>query len=64
MRREGNPSAGQVKIDPEKVQGFAPATDFTTIRDRLVGIVLGVVVSSTIFLHLWPEREAETSHSA
>jgi uncharacterized membrane protein YccC len=38
-------------------QGFAPDTDFSTIRDRLVGIVLGVVVSSTIFLYLWPERE-------
>lgn len=38
-------------------QGFAPETNFTTIRDRLVGIVLGVVMSSTIFLHFWPERE-------
>jgi multidrug resistance protein MdtO len=38
-------------------QGFAPDTNFTTIRDRLVGIVLGLVVSSTIFLYLWPERD-------
>lgn len=39
-------------------QDFAPGTNFTTIRDRLVGIVLGVVVSSVIFNVLWPEREA------
>ena len=38
-------------------QGFAPDTNFTTIRDRLVGIVLGLVVSSTIFLYLWPEHD-------
>jgi multidrug resistance protein MdtO len=39
-------------------QGFAPATDFDTIRDRLVGIVLGIVVTSVVFHYLWPEREA------
>jgi len=39
-------------------QDFSPGTNFTTIRDRLVGIVLGVVVSSAIFRYLWPEREA------
>jgi multidrug resistance protein MdtO len=40
-------------------QGFAPDTNFTTIRDRLVGIVLGLVVSSAVFLYLWPERDLE-----
>ena len=40
-------------------QGFAPGTNFTTIRDRLVGIILGLVVSSVIFLYLWPERGAD-----
>ncbi len=37
-------------------QGFAPATDFDVIRDRLVGIVLGIVVLSLVFHYLWPER--------
>jgi len=37
-------------------QGFAPETNFTTIRDRLVGIALGIVVSTIVFHHLWPER--------
>jgi multidrug resistance protein MdtO len=36
-------------------QNFAPGTDFDTIRDRLVGIVLGILVTSTIFHFIWPE---------
>lgn len=38
-------------------QGFSPKPDFTIIRDRFVGIVLGLTVSSIIFLYLWPEQE-------
>ena len=41
-------------------QGFAPDTDFDTIRNRLVGIVLGIVVTSIVFRYLWPERESDT----
>ena len=37
-------------------QGYAPETNFTTIRDRLVGIALGIVVSTVVFHHIWPER--------
>lgn len=37
-------------------QGFAPGTDFDTIRDRLVGIFLGIFVSSTVFRYIWPEN--------
>ena len=40
-------------------QGFAPDTDFDKIRDRLMGIILGLVVSSVIFRYLWPERSGE-----
>jgi multidrug resistance protein MdtO len=36
-------------------QGFAPATGFDTIRNRLVGIFLGIIVSSTVFHYIWPE---------
>jgi multidrug resistance protein MdtO len=36
-------------------QGFTPDTDFDTIRNRVVGIVLGIIVSSTVFRYLWPE---------
>jgi len=41
-------------------QGFAPDTDFNTIRNRIVGIVLGIIVSSVVFNYLWPEREEES----
>ena len=37
-------------------QGFAPGTDFDFIRDRLVGIVLGILVSSAVFRYIWPEK--------
>jgi multidrug resistance protein MdtO len=40
-------------------QGFAPGTDFDTIRDRLVGIVLGILVSTAVFRYLWPELALE-----
>ena len=42
-------------------QGFAPDTDFNTIRNRIVGIVLGIVVSATIFHYVWPEWEPDQS---
>jgi multidrug resistance protein MdtO len=40
-------------------QGYAPETNFTTIRDRVVGIALGIVVSSTIFRHVWPQHASD-----
>lgn len=43
-------------------QGFTPDTDFDKIRNRLVGIVLGIVVTSVVFQYLWPERESVSSH--
>jgi uncharacterized membrane protein YccC len=42
-------------------QGFAPGTELDTIRDRIVGIILGIVVTSVIFRHLWPEEERPIS---
>ena len=38
-------------------QGFAPATDLDEIRDRIVGIVLGIAVTTVVFQGLWPEEE-------
>jgi multidrug resistance protein MdtO len=37
-------------------QGFEPEINFTTIRDRIVGIILGICVTSIIFHFLWPEH--------
>ncbi|MGL4214453.1 MAG: FUSC family protein [Morganella morganii] len=36
---------------------FGPTTSLTEIRDRMVGILLGVVVSVFIYSYLWPEDE-------
>jgi multidrug resistance protein MdtO len=37
------------------LQDYAPATDLTVLRDRLVGILLGNVVMTLVFTLLWPE---------
>jgi uncharacterized membrane protein YccC len=37
-------------------QGFAPDTDLDKIRDRVVGILIGIAVTTVIFHYLWRER--------
>jgi multidrug resistance protein MdtO len=37
------------------LQDYAPATDLTVLRDRIVGILLGNVVMTLVFTLLWPE---------
>jgi multidrug resistance protein MdtO len=37
------------------LQGYAPATDLTVLRDRVAGILLGNVVMTLVFTLLWPE---------
>jgi multidrug resistance protein MdtO len=37
------------------LQDYAPATDLTALRDRVVGILLGNVVMTAVFSVLWPE---------
>ena len=42
------------------LEQFGPSTDLTEIRDRLVGILLGVLVSTLVHGLLWPEREGDS----
>ncbi|MEP9317705.1 FUSC family protein [Pseudomonas sp. LABIM340] len=42
------------------LEQFGPTTELTEIRDRLVGILLGVMVSTLIHGLLWPEREGDS----
>jgi multidrug resistance protein MdtO len=39
------------------LQGFGPETDFTKIRDRLVGILLGIGVTTFVFRYVWPKHD-------
>src|SRR5262250_4024836 len=41
------------------IQGFAPTWHFYTIRDRLIGILLGNVVITLVFQYVWPVRAAD-----
>ncbi|MGU7775129.1 FUSC family protein [Burkholderia sp. MR1-5-21] len=38
---------------------FGPTTNLTEIRDRMVGVLLGVAVSAVVHASLWPEAEGE-----
>jgi multidrug resistance protein MdtO len=38
---------------------FGPTTDVTEIRDRMLGILLGVILYVSISLLVWPEREGD-----
>ncbi|AXL51108.1 multidrug efflux system protein MdtO [Paraburkholderia caffeinilytica] len=42
------------------LQSFSPPSDLTEIRDRIVGILLGVGVATFIQMSLWPERESDS----
>ncbi len=40
-------------------QGFEPQVNLTTVRDRVVGILLGTFVSAIMFRYVWPEHAAD-----
>jgi multidrug resistance protein MdtO len=40
-------------------QGFEPKFSFDDIRNRVVGIFLGILVSSAVFRSIWPESAAD-----
>jgi hypothetical protein len=45
-------------------QGYAPDTDLDNVRNRVVGILFGLVVTGLVFQYIWPERAGTESRSA
>jgi uncharacterized membrane protein YccC len=37
-------------------QGYAPDTDLDNVRNRVVGILFGLIVTGLVFRYIWPER--------
>ena len=37
-------------------QGYAPDTDLDKVRDRVVGILFGLLITAFVFHYIWPER--------
>src|SRR4051794_28436642 len=38
-------------------QGYAPDTDLDNVRNRVVGILFGLIVTGLVFKYIWAERE-------
>src|SRR6266850_4375366 len=45
-------------------QGYAPDTDLDNVRNRVVGILFGLVVTGFVFQYIWPEPARIESESA
>jgi uncharacterized membrane protein YccC len=45
-------------------QGYAPDTDLDRVRDRVVGILVGLAVTAFVFHYIWPERARIESRTA
>src|SRR5208282_354666 len=44
-----------IAFDLGVLMDYAPATEIDPIRDRFIGIVLGILIVSTVFSLVWPE---------
>jgi uncharacterized membrane protein YccC len=45
-------------------QGYAPDTDLDNVRNRVVGILFGLIVTGLVFHYIWPERKELESRSS
>jgi len=45
-------------------QGYAPDTDLDNVRNRVVGILFGLIVTGVVFKYIWPEREGDRANRA
>jgi multidrug resistance protein MdtO len=46
------------------LQGYAPATDLTVLRDRIAGILLGNIVITVVFSSFWPQSARSAVRAA
>jgi hypothetical protein len=45
-------------------QGYAPDTDLDNVRNRVVGILFGLIVTGLVFRYIWPERTIDRLRGA
>jgi uncharacterized membrane protein YccC len=45
-------------------QGYAPDTDLDNVRNRVIGILFGLVVTGLVFRYIWPERTIDRLRGA
>ena len=45
-------------------QGYAPDTDLDNVRNRVVGILFGLVVTGIVFAYIWPEHTIDRLRDA
>src|SRR5206468_4690624 len=45
-------------------QGYAPDTDLDNVRNRIIGILFGLIVTGLVFQYIWPERTIDRSRAA
>src|ERR1043166_7982119 len=45
-------------------QGFAPDTDLDNVRNRVVGILFGLIVTGIVFAYIWPEHTIDRLRDA
>src|SRR6266496_1244133 len=45
-------------------QGYAPDTDLDNVRNRVTGILFGLIVTGLVFNYIWPERTIDRLRGA
>jgi uncharacterized membrane protein YccC len=45
-------------------QGYAPDTDLDNVRNRVVGILFGLLITGLVFRYIWPERTSDRLRDA
>src|SRR6185312_365048 len=48
----------------QSVTDYKPDTDLDNVRDRVVGILFGLIVTGLVFQYIWPERARIESRSS